>query len=72
VQCWYDVPGADGTQSIVIQCANSTSCSDYRLRNIEVVPQSSKPPSVLCTYLESTSNPELGFVCTNGTYVPTL
>ncbi|GFZ45367.1 hypothetical protein JCM24511_03093 [Saitozyma sp. JCM 24511] len=70
--CWYDVPGADGTQSIVIQCSNSTSCSDYQLKNIQVTPMSSKPASVLCTYLDAKANPQLGFVCTNGTYVPTL
>jgi hypothetical protein len=33
---------------------------------------SSKPASVLCTYLDAKANPQLGFVCTNGTYVPTL
>ncbi|WWC62394.1 uncharacterized protein I303_104990 [Kwoniella dejecticola CBS 10117] len=65
--CWYDVPGADGTQAIVIGCSNSTACSNFEFQNIQVIPQSYATTQINCTNLESGSNPKLGIVCTNGT-----
>jgi len=67
--CWYDVPGADGTQSIIMQCYNSTSCDDFEFRDIQIIPQSLKAPTVLCNNLQNTSS--LGFLCVNGTFVDT-
>nr|XP_019000834.1 uncharacterized protein I203_06476 [Kwoniella mangroviensis CBS 8507]OCF64295.1 hypothetical protein I203_06476 [Kwoniella mangroviensis CBS 8507] len=67
--CWYDVPGSDGTQAIVIGCSNSTACSDFKFQNIQVTPQSYAETKINCTNLEPASNPNLGIVCTNGTLV---
>ncbi|WWC88832.1 uncharacterized protein L201_003746 [Kwoniella dendrophila CBS 6074] len=67
--CWYDVPGSDGTQAIVIGCSNSTTCKDFRFQNIQVIPQSYAQTQINCTNLDSASNPNLGLVCTNGTLI---
>ena len=69
LQCWYHVPGADGTQSIIMQCTNDTSCQDFEVRDIQIVPQSLTPPTVLCGNLQNTSS--LGFLCVNGTFIGT-
>ncbi|WVQ96799.1 hypothetical protein IAU59_003906 [Kwoniella sp. CBS 9459] len=69
--CWYNVPGSDGTQSIVIGCSNSTACSNFQFENIQVIPESYAAPKINCTYLETANNPKLGLVCTNGTLVET-
>jgi hypothetical protein len=70
VQCWYAVPEADGTQSIVMQCTNNTSCQDFEVRDIQIIPQSLTPPTVLCGNLQNSSS--LGFLCVNGTFVGTV
>ncbi|KAG8991893.1 hypothetical protein FRB93_002513 [Tulasnella sp. JGI-2019a] len=66
--CWYDVPGADGTQAAVIQCANATSCENFSMSNIQIVPQSypQSLPSIICQNVAAA--PSLGFVCQNGTF----
>lgn len=72
-----EVPGADRTQAVIIQCSNSTSCQNYKLENIEIVPE------VLCASSPRRSHRRfaptsillstriLGFICQNGTYIAT-
>lgn len=69
--CWYDVPGSDGTQAVVIGCSNATACSNFKFEHIEIVPQSAVAPKINCTYLEAATNPHLGLVCQNETLIST-
>ena len=69
--CWYGVPGADGTQAVVVGCTNSTSCQNYQFEQIEIVPQSDAVPKINCTNLGSALNPNLGLICQNGTFIAT-
>ncbi|KAH9842792.1 pectin lyase fold/virulence factor [Rhodofomes roseus] len=72
--CWYNVglPNLTHTEAIIIECNTNTSCQNFQLSNINVYPQTMAQPTVICIDTEPELNPELGFVCANGTYVPTL
>jgi hypothetical protein len=72
--CWYDTGYANLTQSesIIIECNTLESCHNITFSNIEVRPQNSLPASKICVSVDAELNPELGFDCSNGTYVPTI
>jgi hypothetical protein len=72
--CWYNVGYPDLTQSesIIIECNEMDSCSNISFQNIEVRPQNSLPPTKICVSVDAELNPELGFECSNGSYVPTI
>lgn len=71
--CWYDVglPNLNHTEAIIIECNTATSCQNFELSNIELIPQSMAAPSVICLNATAALNPRLGFDCRNGTYIPT-
>ena len=73
-QCWYEqgLPNLDGTQSIIIECGSDTSCQDYKFKNIQLLPLNSMPSTTICVNATAPLNPDLGFSCANGTYVPML
>jgi hypothetical protein len=68
--CWYDIPEADGTQAVIMTCATDTSCKNFRVENVQVIPQKQEAPSIMCTHVSTASNPDFGIGCINGTYVP--
>ncbi|KAK4539971.1 hypothetical protein LTR36_009941 [Oleoguttula mirabilis] len=72
--CWYNVglPNLTHTEAIIVECNTNTSCKNFEMSNIEVIPQSLDAPSVVCINATQALNPNLGFACANGTYVPTL
>lgn len=72
--CWYNA-GYDNltqTETIIIECNQLESCSNITFSNIEVTPQNSLPATQICVSVDSDLNPDLGFDCTNGTYIPTI
>ena len=70
--CWYDVglPNLAYTEAIIIECNTNTSCSNFVTENIQVFPESMAVPTVVCLNATAALNPNLGFNCANGTYVP--
>lgn len=70
--CWYNagLPNLDGTQAIIVECNTDASCSNFKFENIQVWPESAQPASVICFNATSSLNPDLGFSCMNGTYIP--
>ncbi|KZT68965.1 glycoside hydrolase family 28 protein [Daedalea quercina L-15889] len=72
--CWYNVglPNLTHTEAIIIECNANNSCQDFQLSDINVFPQTMAQPRVICIDAEAELNLDLGFVCANGTYVPTL
>ena len=70
--CWYNVglPNLSHTESVIIECNTNTSCQNFVLDNIQVVPQNMALPTAICLNATAAMNPRLGFDCTNGTYVP--
>ncbi|KAI6855612.1 hypothetical protein KC338_g7565 [Hortaea werneckii] len=70
--CWYNVglPNLAHTEAVILECNSETSCQDFELSNIQVMPQSMEPPTVICMNAEAELNPDLGFDCRNGTFVP--
>ncbi|KAH9934766.1 pectin lyase fold/virulence factor [Fomitopsis serialis] len=64
-------PG-DGSCAIIVECNTDSSCRNFQMSNINVYPQTMAQPTVICIDAEANLNPELGFVCANGTYSPTL
>lgn len=68
--CWYDVPGANGKEAVIMTCATATSCRGFHVENIEVIPQTYEMPTMMCTGVGTESNPNFGLACTNGSYVP--
>ncbi|OJJ33941.1 hypothetical protein ASPWEDRAFT_41827 [Aspergillus wentii DTO 134E9] len=71
--CWYDVglENLKHTEAIVIECNTKKSCKNFTTKNIQLYPQSHQSPSVICMNAATDLNPDLGFDCRNGTYVPT-
>lgn len=69
--CWYEVEGGDGTQAVIMNCASPETCKNYVLEDIQVVPESDAPPTVLCENVGATTNPNLGMTCENGVFRPT-
>lgn len=71
--CWYDVglPNLSHTEAVIVECNTNTSCRDFQMRNIEVFPQDLEMPEVICFNATAKLNPELGFACRNGSFVPT-
>ncbi|TKX19051.1 glycosyl hydrolases family 28 protein [Elsinoe australis] len=70
--CWYNagLPQLDGTQAIIVECNTNSSCSNFKFAGIEIWPQKSEPSSVICFNATAELNPELGFSCQNGTFIP--
>ncbi|BEI88598.1 uncharacterized protein CcaverHIS019_0113160 [Cutaneotrichosporon cavernicola] len=68
--CWYDVPGATGSEAVIMTCANADSCRGFNVENVQVIPQDYSDPSIMCTNVGTASNPEFGIDCVNGTFVP--
>lgn len=70
--CWYDdgLSNLTHTEAIIIEWNTNSSCNNFALSNIQVFPQSMEPPTVICINATAELNPNLGFDCTNGTYVP--
>lgn len=71
--CWYDagLPNLRHTEAIIVECNTNTSCKNFEMSNIEVFPQSLEAPTVICINATAELNPNLGFDCRNGTYIPT-
>lgn len=55
---------------MIIECNTNSSCSGFRTSNINIYPQKQDAPTVVCINAEADLNPNLGFECKNGTYVP--
>ncbi|KAL2222673.1 putative exopolygalacturonase C [Thermoascus aurantiacus ATCC 26904] len=70
--CWYDdgLPNLKHTEAIIIECNTDSSCNNFTLSNIQIFPQNMEPPTVICVNATAELNPNLGFDCRNGTYVP--
>jgi hypothetical protein len=70
--CWYNLglPDLQHTEAIIVECNTETSCENFQTENIQVFPQSMADPTVICIDAEAKLNPELGFTCQNGTFVP--
>ncbi|KAJ5549210.1 exopolygalacturonase C [Penicillium frequentans] len=70
--CWYDVglPDLKHTEAVIIECNTNSSCKNFELKNIEIIPQTMAEPTVVCINATATLNPELGFDCRNGTFSP--
>jgi hypothetical protein len=60
----------DYTEAIIIECNTDSSCKDFALKDIEVVPESMTAPTQICINAMAANNPDLGLACANGTYVP--
>ncbi|KUI72239.1 Exopolygalacturonase C [Cytospora mali] len=70
--CWYNVglPNLKHTESIIVECATTTSCQNFAFKNIEVFPQTLEPPTMICIDATESLNPDLGTYCRNGTFIP--
>lgn len=70
--CWYDagLPNFNHTETVILECNSATSCKVFSMHNIQVIPQSMAPPTVICINATGQLNGQLGFSCRNGTYVP--
>ncbi|KAJ5668122.1 uncharacterized protein N7477_006692 [Penicillium maclennaniae] len=70
--CWYDVglPKLKHTEAVIIECNTNSSCQNFQLRNIEVIPQNMQQPTVICINVTAQLNSQLGFNCRNGTFSP--
>jgi polygalacturonase len=70
--CWYNtgLPNLKHTEAVIIECNTATSCKNFELNNIQVIPQSMVEPTVICINATAALNPHLGFDCKNGTFVP--
>lgn len=70
--CWYDagLPSLNHTETVIIECNTAASCMNFSVNNIQVIPQSMAPPTVICINATAQLNPQLGFDCRNGTYLP--
>lgn len=70
--CWYDdgLPGLKHTEAIVIECNTETSCKNFKLENVQIIPQNMESPTAVCINATAALNPHLGFDCRNGTFVP--
>ena len=68
--CWYDVglPNRKKTESIIVECSNTTSCRNFQFENINVFPESMQDPTVVCMDATKKLNPGLGIRCENGTF----
>lgn len=70
VPCWYNVPGAKGTEAVIMTCASETSCNGFHVEDVEVIPQNYEAPTMMCTGVGAAANPDFGIDCVNGTFVP--
>ncbi|KAJ9630570.1 hypothetical protein H2203_001093 [Taxawa tesnikishii (nom. ined.)] len=70
--CWYNVglPNLTHTEAVIIECNTNSSCTNFVTKNIQLVPESMAAPSVICLNATAELNPNLGFPCRNGTFVP--
>lgn len=70
--CWYDAGllNLNHTETVIIECNTATSCEDFSVQNIQAIPQSMAPPTMICINATAQLNPQLGFDCRNGTYLP--
>ncbi|KAJ5820141.1 pectin lyase-like protein [Penicillium riverlandense] len=70
--CWYDegLPNLKHTEAVIIECNTETSCRNFAVDNIQVIPQNMAEPTVICMNATAELNPDLGFNCHNGTYLP--
>ncbi|KAK4938273.1 hypothetical protein LTR10_021252 [Elasticomyces elasticus] len=70
--CWYNVglPNLSQTEAIIVECNTNSSCKDFVFDNIQVFPETMQAATVICMNATAALNPDLGFKCDNGTYVP--
>jgi hypothetical protein len=70
--CWYDqgLPNLTQTEALIIECNTNTSCSGFETYGINIYPQKQEASSVICFNAGAEQNPNLGFECANGTFVP--
>ena len=70
--CWYNLglPNLSHTESIIIECNTESSCKNFALEDIQVIPQNLEDPTAICINATAALNPQLGFDCRNGTYLP--
>ncbi|KAK5133325.1 hypothetical protein LTR08_007850 [Meristemomyces frigidus] len=71
--CWYNVglPNLTHTEAIIVECNTNLSCKNFEMSNIQIIPQSLDAPRMICFNATQALNPNLGFACANGTFVPT-
>lgn len=70
--CWYNVglPDLKHTEAVIIECNTNSSCHNFALENIQLYPQSLAPPTVKCFNATAALNPNLGFQCVDGPFLP--
>ncbi|KAJ7735743.1 hypothetical protein B0H16DRAFT_1327045, partial [Mycena metata] len=69
--CWYFVPHADGTQSIIFDDFYAGTVQAISAKDILVVPDRFLVlPKVICN--ASVTPKEVGFKCWDGLYLPTI
>ncbi|KAM0328640.1 hypothetical protein ACHAQA_005052 [Verticillium albo-atrum] len=70
--CWYNVglPNLKHNEAIIVECNEEDSCQNFEFKNMRIYPQDMSAPTVICMKAEADLNPNLGFDCRNGTYVP--
>ncbi|KAJ7634464.1 pectin lyase fold/virulence factor [Roridomyces roridus] len=70
--CWYYVPGADGSQSIIFEDFYAGTVETISAREIFVVPDRLplELPTVICN--DTVTPKDVGFRCWDGIYVPTV
>lgn len=66
----YHVAAADGTQSIVFDEIYPGTVTALHTKDIAIVPQVAKLPTVICNSTE-VSGLDVGFKCWDGLYIPT-
>jgi len=70
--CWYDVglPDLKHTEAVIVECNTQDSCRKFKMENIQVFPETLMQSTVICMNATRQQNPELGFACNNGSFVP--
>ena len=70
--CWYDAglpTDLDHSQGLIITCATSDSCQNFKVSNVQLYPDSGADATELCNGVYPANNPDFGLVCAN-TEVP--
>jgi hypothetical protein len=66
--CWYDAglpTNLDHSQALIITCATSDSCNNFKVSNVDLYPTSGDPTTQLCQGVYAANNPDFGLTCAN-------
>jgi hypothetical protein len=60
--CWYDdgLPTLKHTEAVVIECNTESSCNNFKIHNIQIIPQNMEPPTVVLHQCDSPAEPTTG------------